>query len=413
MPAVLNPTGEILRTPESCVEAAEMRVTMLDLLSVIPYYTGHLCAALRCFPNVRVSLASVTYQHDPQFFRREGIRNDPGVLDLTSNLRGTPPPLRRALKLFEYLLNLAALTVRFVRSRPEILHVQFLPLLRYVPVEHWFIKLARTLGTKVVYTVHNVLPQDNGDRFRRTYQTTYHLADRLICHDAQAAARLVSEFGVARDRVSIIPHGPLFAHAAHRLPANPRLRLGFSSDEVLILWQGILRPYKGISFLLQSWQQVCLRNSTARLVIVGTGDGPSLQAVKDEVRALGLESRVRLELRFVPVDELVTYYHAADVLVYPYREITTSGALMTGITFGKAMVATGLPAFQGLLRDGVNALLVRYGNIDGLTETLLRLIGDEALRARLAQRQSEIELPSWTDIAQQTCECYRAALAQA
>lgn len=85
---------------------------------------------------------------------------------------------------------------------------------------------------------------------------------------------------------------------------------------------------------------------------------------------------------------------------------------MTGITFGKAIVASDLPAFQGLLRDGVNALLVRYGDVDSLTETLLRLIADERLRARLAQRQREIELPRWTEIARQTCDCYRAALTQ-
>lgn len=412
MPSVLHHSAGMVRDSESCAPAAVIRVTMLDLMSIVPYYTGHLCAALRCLPGVHVSLASVTYQHDPQFFRREGLRNDPGAFDLTSNLRGTPPLLRRGLKLFEYLMNLFALTARFVRSRPEILHVQFLPLIRYIPVEHWFMRLARNRGTKLVYTVHNVLPQDDGDRFRRAYQAIYHLADRLICHDARAAARLVSEFGVARDRISIIPHGPLFAPAADRLPANPRLRLGLSPDEVLVLWQGIVRPYKGISFLLQSWRQVCRQNSNARLLIVGTGDSASVQAVKDEVGALGLASRVRLELRFVPVDEMMLYYHAADVLVYPYREITTSGALMTGITFGKAVVASDLPAFQGLLTDGVNALLVRYGNVDSLAETLLHLIDDKGLRARLAQRQREIELPRWTDIARQTCECYRAALRQ-
>lgn len=412
MALVLNPNRETRQPRETVVECAEIHVTMLDLLSIVPYYTGHLCAGMRHLRGVQVSLAAVTYQHDPRFFRRVGLHNDPGALDHSSNLHGAPAVLRRGLKLLEYLANLAALMVRFARSRPDVLHVQFLPLMRYVPVERWFLKLTSTLGSKVVYTVHNVLPQDSGDRYRRTYGKTYRLADRLICHDVQAAARLNTEFGVEQGRISVIPHGPLFAGDIDGLPANPRERLGLSASEIIILWQGILRPYKGISFLLRSWQQVCRNPCNARLAIVGTGDSHCVQEVKDEVRALGLESFIRLELRFVPVEELKLFYQAADVLVYPYREITTSGALMTGITFGKAMVASDLPAFQELLSDGVNALLVRYGDVDGLAATLKRLIGDEGLRARLGQRQREIELPQWTDIAKLTCECYRAALSQ-
>ena len=55
-------------------------------------------------------------------------------------------------------------------------------------------------------------------------------------------------------------------------------------------------------------------------------------------------------------------YQDAEILVYPYGEVTTSGALMTGIGYGKAIVATRLPAFEQLLHDGENALLVAYGD---------------------------------------------------
>lgn len=410
MPAVLNPSTGVGDTREGSTHAPAMRVTMLDLASMVPYYTGHLCAALRTVAGVQVTLASVTYQYDPQFFQRAGLRIHPGALDVTSRLHRTPAPLRRGLKLLEYCVNLVAQLLRSVRSRPDILHVQFLPLMPYLPVERWFLKLARRLGTKIVYTVHNVLPQDSGDRYRSIYRETYALASRLICHDLEASARLVNEFGVAPQRISVIPHGPLFAQTAWQAPSDARERLGLAPEECLILWQGIVRPYKGVSFLLRSWQQVCKVEPTARLVIAGTGDSKCVQAVKDEVRELGLGSRVRLELRFIPIEELAWYYHAADILAYPYREITTSGALMTGVAFGKAIVASDLPAFRGLLQHGVNALLVRYDDTEGMASSLLRLIGDKSLRARLGERLREIQLPEWTDIAQMTCECYRASL---
>lgn len=396
--------------------AAAIHVVVLDLLSIVPYYTGHLCASLRHAAGVRATLASIKYHHDPEFFRRQGIRNDPGLFDLASRLRRCPAAVRRFVKLIEYLMNMAALLVRFAASRPEIIHVQFLPLAtRGIPVESWFLTGARALGAKLVYTVHNLLPQSTGDRYRATYKRIYAQADRLICHDVLAARRLEAEFAVPPGRISVIPHGPLFEEVSSEAASRrARAKLGFAPGECVVLWQGILRPYKGVPFLLKAWRQVSAADLTACLAIVGTGDGDLVQAIREDVEALGIQSRVRLELRFISVQELADFYQAADVLVYPYSDITTSGALMTGLVHGKAIVATDLPVFEQMLHHGETALLVRYGDVDGLAGSLRRLIADAEFRHRLGARlrEDQSRSPRWPDIAGQTCECYRAALSQ-
>jgi glycosyltransferase involved in cell wall biosynthesis len=392
--------------------AAPIRVVMLDAMSMVPYYTGHLCASLSAAGGVEVKLASITYHHDPDFFRRQKIRNDPGLLDLACKLRDAPAAVRRLLKLLEYFINLAALLIRFTRSRPDIVHVQFLPLMSYGwRVEEWWQRMVQALGARVVYTVHNVLPQNSGDRHRATYRRIYQLADRLICHDSQAASRVAMEFGVKPEKITVIPHGLLFEESRSESSGPARARLGLAPDECIVLWQGILRPYKGISFLLQAWKQVCSKDPRARLAVVGSGDRNLEQALEDEVRLLGIQSRVRLELRFVSVQELADFYQGADVLVYPYREITTSGALLTGVVYGKPIVATALPAFEQILRHGDTALLVHYGDVDALASALLRLIGDEELRRTLGERLLASGFPRWAEIASRTCECYRAAVA--
>jgi glycosyltransferase involved in cell wall biosynthesis len=151
---------------------------------------------------------------------------------------------------------------------------------------------------------------------------------------------------------------------------------------------------------------------TGVLVIVGTGEKTLLRAIEDEVSSAGVESSVQLVLRFVSVEELQHFYEAADILVYPYSEITTSGALMTGVGFGKAIVASALPGFEQLLRHNDNALLVRYGDVDSLANALVRLAGDRELRLRLARRLrgTRAHLPRWVDIAKQTSRWYHAVL---
>ena len=85
---------------------------------------------------------------------------------------------------------------------------------------------------------------------------------------------------------------------------------------------------------------------------------------------------------------------------------------MTGVVRGAAIVATRLRAFEQLLRHEENALLVPYGDADGLAASLIRLIEDESLREALGGRLRQAPIPRWDDIARRTCECYRTVAAQ-
>jgi len=128
-----------------------MRVTMLDLLTIVPYYTGYLCRDL-AKRDVDVTLASVTYHLDPTWFQRLGVTNRPGFSDLTRSINIRPRPLRQLVKATECLLNLAAQWFRIAFAKPHILHVQFLPLLQNaVPFELWTLRWARFNGVNIVF----------------------------------------------------------------------------------------------------------------------------------------------------------------------------------------------------------------------------------------------------------------------
>jgi glycosyltransferase involved in cell wall biosynthesis len=405
-----------MRTPGAMAKRVKnqpVRVLLMDLVSMVPYYVGHLCAALTQTQEVDVTIGSITYRHDRSFFNRAGLQNDPGFLDVTSRIPNAFAPVRGLLKVFECLVNMASWAFRFLLRRPHIIHIHFMPLLDYhLPFELWFLRLAHGLGIRLVYTVHNVLPQDTGERHRAAYERVYKLIDRFICHDLPAKARLESDFHVDPARVSIIPHGPLFKPQCTTTPDQARASAGLPANTCIVLWQGIVRPYKGISFLLKAWKLAQETGSTGVLVIVGTGEKNLLRSIEDEVSSLGIQSSVRLEFRFVSIEELSNFYQAADILVYPYSEVTTSGALMTGVGYGKAVIASALPNFEQVLRHEDNALLVKYGDVENLAAALLRMSGDFELRQRLAQRlqASQSDGPNWDDIAQLTLQCYCSAL---
>jgi glycosyltransferase involved in cell wall biosynthesis len=149
-------------------------------------------------------------------------------------------------------------------------------------------------------------------------------------------------------------------------------------------------------------------------VIAGTGAPELLQEIRAQVGALGLK-RVKLHFRFVSSEELVALYRAADVVVYPYRAITTSGALATGLAMGKAIITSDLPVFRELLTDRENALLVAPQDCDALAGAMIELIQDAALRERLAANVRAMNFgdESWIAIAQKTLETYMSVLSHA
>jgi glycosyltransferase involved in cell wall biosynthesis len=124
-----------------------------------------------------------------------------------------------------------------------------------------------------------------------------------------------------------------------------------------------------------------------------------------------LQESVRLDFRFIPDEELPTYYQASDLVVFPYREVTTSGALMTALAYEKPIVATNLRAFREILRDSETALIVDYGDVDALASSVSRLIRDPKERERLASGvASSGNFNSWSRIARETRQCYASVL---
>jgi glycosyltransferase involved in cell wall biosynthesis len=122
---------------------------------------------------------------------------------------------------------------------------------------------------------------------------------------------------------------------------------------------------------------------------------------------------VSLWLQFIPVEQLPFLYQAADILVYPYKAGTTSGALLTGLNYGKAVVATRLPFFLEQLKDGETALLVDYGETDALAGALQTLMQQPQRCAELAGavKRKASQGIGWQEIGRKTKQCYRAVLA--
>jgi len=288
-----------------------------------PFYDRYLVEALsKKFPAV--TLVAISFHLDPEYFEKYNVKRLK-IVDIVSKLKITNQMLRQALKLPEYLANLSLLSFRMIYNRPAILHIQWITLITKTSLGLWSLKLAKAMGVKIVYTVHNVLPHDTGLTHKSIFKRTYQFMDALICHTSQAKNELITEFGISDKKIWVIPHGPMFHDRVNTSSADARSLLSYSEDQVVILCFGVIRPYKGIEFLLDALKIITGKNKNTLLVIAGNGEAAYLDKIRKYILELNLNENVRQDFKYIPNDELPIYFQAADILVYPYKNITLRG----------------------------------------------------------------------------------------
>ena len=146
--------------------------------------------------------------------------------------------------------------------------------------------------------------------------------------------------------------------------------------EPVVLFFGLLRPYKGVETLLEAWRGV----SGAELWIVGR---PRMPLEPLRARA---GDRVRFIPRFVSDAELPAFFRRADIVVLPYERterLDWSGVLATALAFGKPIVVSDVGGFGGSANLGA-ARLVAPGDPDALRGALAALLVDSRERECLA-----------------------------
>lgn len=215
------------------------------------------------------------------------------------------------------------------------------------------IAIVRLLGAEVVWTVHNVTEHEN--RSPRTERVLRHVVarttKRIIVHCDAAipiirdAYRLPPE---TIEKIRVVPHGNYVGCYPNQLSkAEARAELDIPSDAVVFLYFGIIRRYKNVPRLIETFRS--LEIDDGRLLVVGNPWSDELEA--DVVAARGTDRRIRTVLEYVPDEQVQLYMNAADAVVLPFESVLTSGSALLGMSFGRALVVPDIGCVGSLVSD--------------------------------------------------------------
>jgi glycosyltransferase involved in cell wall biosynthesis len=300
-------------------------------------------------------------------------------------------------------------------GRPDVIHVHWTEpyiasghAISRMKVERTLVelRLARRRGCRLVWTAHDLfrhdrVPDPGEHRFLRGLAG---LSDAVIVHCASAVDALVAALDLgppARQRLHVIPHG----HYGGRYPdtlsrADARARLGLPDEARVVTFVGWVREYKGVRELVEAVARV--DDPSLRLVVAGRAVDEAYAAALH--RLARADPRVRLELGFVPDEDLQVYLRAADVVAAPFLEVFTSGSVLLAMSFGRAVIAPR----RGCVADTVDdagGLLYDAADADGLERALRQsLTADLAAMGR--HNEASLDRFAWPRIAAATLEVY-------
>jgi glycosyltransferase involved in cell wall biosynthesis len=361
-----------------------VRVQLVDPSAFTPPYDHALAAALsRAGASVELVTSRFGYGPVPAaagFAVRESFyRWAPG---------GPGSRLRFAAKLAQHVPDMLAYRRR--ARGADVVHFQWLTV---QPLDVHLLPRSRP----VVLTAHDVLPREPRPGQLRAQRRLYERVDAVVVHSEHGRGRLTGALGIDPGKVHVVPHGA-FEHLTRQpgeRPLPPELE---AVQGPVVLCFGLMRPYKGIDVLLDAWRGV----EGAELWVVGM---PRMDLAPLRAAA---PPGVRFVPRFVADSEIPAYFRRADLVVLPYREIDQSGVLFTALAFGRPLLLSAVGGFPEVAATGA-AELVPPADASALHEALVRLIGDEPARERLAAAaRAAADGPySWDRAAEATLAVYR------
>jgi glycosyltransferase involved in cell wall biosynthesis len=247
-------------------------------------------------------------------------------------------------------------------------------------------RLARRLGVPFLLTpfLHLGDPAQRHDRTRRAYLSPALLslardADRVFVQ-TEGERQALLERGFAPDRLVLQGMGLDRAACTGGDREKARASWGVGLGEVVVGHLANHSKEKGTVDLLRAAERAWAQGSRLRVVLAG----PAMPAFEAFWRTYRLRQRV-VRLGVLDDRQKKDFFSGIDVFALPSRSDSFGLVLPEAWANGVPNVGYRAGGIGWVIRDGIDGLLVRCGDVGGLARALLRLEGDGALRRRLGE----------------------------
>ncbi len=174
---------------------------------------------------------------------------------------------------------------------------------------------------------------------------------------------------------------PLYEHFApliSRDAAREQLRMPVSPK--LVLFFGLIRPYKGLEWLLNAATELHKNGEDVCFCIAGEPytDWEPYQRIID---ASAAPERFYTYLKFIPKEDVHMFFSAADIVCLPYTSASQSGVTAIAMHYHKPVVATDVGGLKEYFDRNPIGHICAPRDVHALTEAILTALSAEPVEA--------------------------------
>jgi glycosyltransferase involved in cell wall biosynthesis len=270
------------------------------------------------------------------------------------------------------LWDLARLVVFLRRERPDVV-LSYCMFPNIVSALTWKLGGARTC-------IWNQRDEGRNRVMRAVERVAVRRVTRFLSNSTHGAEFLIDVLGVPRDYVDVVRNG-IEPQPAQADRATWRRQVGASDSDFVACMVANLHGFKDHDTLIAAWRVVVDRlratGQNALLLLAGA-DGNRSDAVRDQIKRLGLDEHVRL---LGPVADVAGLLGSVDLSVFSSFAEGVPNAVLEAMSAGVAVVATDYPGMREAL--GPAAVLAREKDAADLADKILQMAADPHRRASL------------------------------
>ncbi|MBE3138350.1 MAG: glycosyltransferase [Actinobacteria bacterium] len=269
--------------------------------------------------------------------------------------------------------------------------------------------ICRIIGFKTVTTLHNLV--DKIDLEKTGYKDNFinrlsaFLITKLIASSSAVTLTMKSHTDYFKEKyrcknARYIPHGTWKNN-------SPNQRQVCKNESILYI--GHSGPYKDIDLLLNAFKILEKKNRRLKLIFAGAAH-PNYPKFLDKYKKTNSYENI-LFTGYVPEDQLQALFEKANAVILPYRICTgTSGIAHLASSYGTPIVATDLPEFRELAKEGCG-LLISAHRPQALADKIEEIIDNPKLALELKERNINFaNSRSWNIVASNFCSLYEELL---
>lgn len=261
-------------------------------------------------------------------------------------------------------------------------YIEYIPILNYLKSEKYdlinlvgridcaddFILMHKIMNTKIITSLHEVCDHSNPD-FKITPPLLKYLFEEkkeIVVHSRNSYNDIIQYKEHQKDKIHHINFGIFETYNTIKGVVD------FKLPEDYILFFGIIKPYKGLAYLLDAIKRNpdCLGSS--KLVIAGSGFDTSISEFKQMKNVMVIN-------RFIKNEEVVYLLGHCKFVICPYITMSQSGLPQTIYAFNKPIIASDLDGFKEVIVDNKIGLLFQSKNSNDLAVSIRKLSYDFSL----------------------------------